>query len=96
MDRLNILNKPGMLTDEDRKKPFEQGCSHFSFKTCLDLSEPVVVTPYGNRDTASIVHYSQDLASFITYWKHFVMEDLNGFSGFGSVDFVFPEGFKLV
>ena len=85
-----------MLTDKDRKHPLEHGCSHFSFKTCLDLSEPVMVKPYTGHKEESIEAYSQDLASFIAFWNHFVMKDLNGFSGFGSVKFVLPEGFKLV
>jgi hypothetical protein len=45
--RINVLNKPGMLTDEDRKQPLEHGCDHFTFKSCLDLSEPVQIIPYG-------------------------------------------------
>jgi hypothetical protein len=49
MNRMNILNKSGMLTDEDRKQPFELGCDHFIFKSNLELSIPIEVIPYGNR-----------------------------------------------
>lgn len=87
MDRINILNKQGFLSDEDRKKPLEHGCDYFTFKTNLDLTEPVKVIPYGSRDTYSVDVYSRDLASFICFWKHFVMKDLNGFSGFHNVKF---------
>lgn len=41
MDKINILNKPGLLSQEDRKKPLQQGCDYIEFTTCLDLSEPV-------------------------------------------------------
>lgn len=94
MDKYNILNKKGMLSKEDRREPFEHGCSHFTFKTCLDLSEPIKVIPYGSAKIFSIEMYSRDLASFIAYWKHFVLEDLNGFSGFSCVKFELID-FKL-
>ncbi len=95
MDKINILNKRGMLTDEDRKEKFEHGCSYVTFETCLDLSKPVKVIPHGIATEISAEHYSQDLASFIAYWNNFVMKDLNGFSGFGSVRFELV-GFKIV
>ncbi|MEK6883340.1 MAG: hypothetical protein AABY22_27175 [Nanoarchaeota archaeon] len=88
MDKINILNKTGMLTAEDRKQPLEHGCEYFRFKTCVDLSEPIKVIPYGTPGGKySIKWYSQDLASFICWWTHFVKKDLNGFSGFGNVKF---------
>lgn len=93
--RNNILNKQGILSAEDRKEPLERGCDHFTFKTCLDLSKPIQVIPYGTRTEFSVESYSQDVASFISFWTHFVAKDLNGFSGFHSVKFELV-GFKLV
>lgn len=87
MRSTNILNKQGYLTDEDRKAPLERGENYFTFKTCLDLSVGVDVYPYGTRDTYDITSYSQDLASFICFWNHFVAKDLNGFPGFSHVKF---------
>ncbi len=93
--KVNILNKEGMLTEEDRKSAFTHPCNYVTFYTCLDLSEPVRIAPLGISKEVSVENYSRDLASFITYWKRFVMKDLNGFSGFGSVDFEL-DGVKLV
>lgn len=94
--RINVLNKPGMLTDEDRKQPLEHGCDHFTFKSCLDLSEPVQIIPYGTSGGEySIEHYTRDVARFISWWEYFVKKDLNGFSGFSNVKFV-PVGFVIV
>jgi hypothetical protein len=72
MSRLNILNKVGLLTEEDRKEPLHHGCDWFTFKTCLDLSEPIKVIPYGTRTEVSLEMYSRDIASFICWWTHFV------------------------
>ena len=96
MREINILNKPGLLTDEDRKAPLEHGCNHFTFKSCLDLSKGVDVIPYGNPNKVSVDHYSQDVASFIAWWTNFVMKDLNGFSGFSHVKFRLHGEFELV
>lgn len=95
MDKINILNKQGFLSDEDRKKPLEHGCEYFTFKSCIDLSKGVQVIPYGRQKVFSINDYSRDLASFITWWTKCVYEDLNGFSGFAHVDFEFV-GFDLM
>ncbi len=95
MSNLNILNKRGYLTDEDRKQPLERGCEYFTFKTNLDLSIPVKVIPYGLNEEIPSELYSRDLSSFIAFWTRFVSEDLNGFSGFHNVKFEFV-GFKLV
>lgn len=94
MRSLNILNKEGFLSDEDRKQPFVHGCNYFTFKTNLDLSEPIKVIPYGNSPYYSVDVYSRDVASFISYWNHFVSKDLNGFQGFSNVNFELV-GFKL-
>ena len=94
MNRINILNKVGMLSDEDRKQPISHGCNYFRFESCVDLSSGVKVIPYGNRQMYSINDYSQDLASFMCWWTKFVMKDLNGFSGFSHVKFELV-GFKL-
>jgi len=95
MSRLNILNKEGLLSDEDRKQPLKHGCNHFNFESCIDLSIGVKVIPYGSSDVQSIQNYSQDLAAFMCWWNHFVMRDLNGFSGFSHIKFELA-GFKLV
>ncbi len=95
MNKTNILNEQGMLTQEDRKKPLEHGCEYFTFKSCLDLSEPVIVKPYYcSNGFMDYEKYSKDLSSFILWWTKFVFKDLNGFSGFHNVKFQF-EGFKL-
>lgn len=95
MDRINILNRQGLLTDEERKEPLIHNCQHFTFKTCLDLSQPIEVIPYGSSELYSLNDYSQDIANFIAWWTHFVRRDLNGFSGFHNVKF-HPIGFKIV
>lgn len=95
MDRTNILNKVGLLTAEDRKAPLEHGCEYFRFKTCLDLSEPIKVIPFGSVDEYTAEEYSRDVASFICWWTKFVHKDLNGFSGFGNVKFELV-GFKII
>lgn len=95
MDKINILNKRGMLSDEDRKAPLERGLNHFTFKTCLDLSCGIDVIPYGNPNEVSIDQYSQDVATFMAFWTQFVSKDLNGFSGFNYVEFRLHGDFKL-
>lgn len=96
INKINILNKEGMLTPEDRKQPLEHGCHDFTFKSCIDLSDGVDVIPYGSRKQFSLDQYSQDVASFICWWTHNVMKDLNGFSGFSHVKFRLPEGTELI
>ena len=96
MDKVNILNKTGLLTDEDRKAPLVHTCNYFTFETCLDLSEPIKVIPLSNKtDLVSLQAYSKDVCSFICWWSHFVKKDLNGFSGFSNVKFE-PLGFKVI
>jgi hypothetical protein len=85
MNRMNILNKEGFLTDEERKEPLEYGAEYMTFKTCLDLSEPIQMRLYGNAGMISANDYSNDIAIFISYWDYFVKKDLNGFSGFHNV-----------
>ena len=84
--RTNILNKEGLLTDQDRKEPLVQGCQHCTFTTNLDLSQEVIIIPYGSGEL-TLEQYTQDIASFIAWWSYFVQKDLNGFSGFGNVKF---------
>lgn len=91
----NILNYQGYIKDEDRKQKLEHGCEYFTFETCLDLSQPVKVIPYGSSTEFSLNQYSRDVASFICWWTHFVKEHLNGFSGFSNVKFE-PIGFKII
>lgn len=95
MRGINILNKPGLLSDQDRKQKLEHGCQHFTFVTCLDLSTPIKMIPYGSIGKFTMNQYSQDIASFIAWWCHFVQKDLNGFSGFSHVKFE-PVGFVIV
>ena len=95
IDKINILMKVGMLSSEDRKQPLTHQCEYFKFESNIDLSEGVKVIPYGNSKEYSTEVYSRDLASFISWWNYFVQKDLNGFSGFGSVDFELVD-FKLV
>lgn len=95
MASINILNKEGYLTNEDRKQPIEHGCDYFTFKTCIDLSEPIKVIPYGNLKEYELNKYSIDIASFICWWTNFVHCDLNGFSGFNNLKFELI-GFEIV
>ncbi len=95
MPTINILNKIGLLTSEDRKEPLVHGCEHFTFETCLDLSKPIKIIPYGNRTEFTLNEYSQDVSSFICWWSHFVKDHLNGFSGFSNIKFE-PIGFKII
>ncbi|MDD3875492.1 MAG: hypothetical protein PHT69_02665 [Bacteroidales bacterium] len=95
MDKINILNKPGLLTNEDRKETLQHSCDYIEFTTCLDLSEPVKMRLYGTSNKISIQNYSKDIASFICWWTHFVQKDLNGFSGFYNVKFE-PIGFEVI
>jgi hypothetical protein len=95
MDKINILNKTGLLSDEDRKAPLSHGCNTFTFETCLDLSMPIKVIPHGTRNMYSLQEYSKDVASFICWWTLFVRKDLNGFSGFHHVQFELV-GFEIV
>lgn len=95
MDKINILNKVGMLTNEDRKMPLTHGCNYFKFQSCIDLSIGVKVIPYGNATLFSVNDYSKDLASFFCWWEHQVMKDLNGFNGFSNINFELV-GFELV
>lgn len=92
---MNILNKQGLLTTEDRKEKLKHGCNFFTFETCLDLSEPIKVIPYGTQKEYLLSSYSKDIASFICWWTHFIHKDLNGFSGFHNVKFE-PVGFNVV
>lgn len=94
MNKVNILNKAGLLTEVDRKQPLTHGCRHFTFKSCLDLSEPIKVIPHGNYSEVRLETYSSQIASFISWWTHFVKKDLNGFSGFSNVKFE-PVGFVV-
>lgn len=94
MDKINILNKQGFLTKEDRKEKLVHGCDYLTFETCIDLSKPVVVSTFV-CDEVSAENYSRDVASFISWWMSFVWKDLNGFSGFGSVKFELKD-FKIV
>lgn len=84
---MNILNKQGMLSDSDRKQPLSHTSNYFTFESCLDLSIGIKVIPLDNYPTHPISRYSQDLASFMCWWNHFVMKDLNGFSDFSHVNF---------
>ncbi len=94
MKGFNILGREGYLTNEERKAPLEHGCEYMTFKTCLDLSEPIKLIPYGSPDVISLKHYSEDIANFIAWWTLHVHKDLNGFSGFNNLKFELI-GFKV-
>lgn len=95
MERINILNKTGMLSKEDRKKALHHNCQWFSFKSNIDLSDGVTVSTFSSMKEIPYEKYSQDLAAFMVWWTKMVMKDLNGFSGFGNIKFEF-ENFKLI
>lgn len=89
MESVNILNKSGLLSKEDRKEPLFHRCRYLSFDSCLDLSKGVKVEAfgYGEKPFITMDQYSNDLASFIAWWTHFVKPGLNGFQGFGDIKF---------
>lgn len=93
--KFNILGGEGLLTDEQRKSPLDRNCEYFSFKTNLDLSEPVQVFANGIATEQPLSKYSVDIANFISFWTREVAPSLNGFSGFHNVKFV-PMNFTLV
>lgn len=95
INKINILNEVGLLTDEQRKLPLQHGCHCFTFETCIDLSKPIKVIPYGNYKSYSIDDYSRDVAEFFTWWSREVLKDLNGFSGYSNLKFELI-GFKLI
>lgn len=90
---MNILNKQGFLTIEDRKAPLIHSCNYLTFKSCLDLSTLIQIS--SSRSIVTLNDYSNDLASFFCWWTHFVQKDLNGFSGFSHVKFELI-GFEVV
>lgn len=94
LNEINILNKKGMLTDEDRKQPITHGCNYVSFESCVDLSKGIKVISYSNSTSLTTKQYSQDLAEFMCWWTLFVWKDLNGFSGFSNIKFELV-GFKI-
>lgn len=87
MTNINIFGGEGYLTDEQRKKPLQHGCEHLTFESCIDLSKPIRVIPYGNSKECSLQQYSRDVASFFCWWTNNVHKDLNGFSGLHSAKF---------
>ncbi len=95
MDKINILNKRGLLTSENRKEKLSHGCSYLRFESCIDLSEPVKVFQYGSSGEVTLQAYTRDIASFICWWTITVYKDLNGFSGFSNVKFE-PVDFVVV
>lgn len=84
---INILNKQGFLSEEDRKEPLLHGCQYGSFYSCIDLSEPVRYVPYGNGSKIASERFSEDLAHFMIWWTETVFKDLNGFYGVKNFDF---------
>lgn len=81
-NRMNIFGGSGFLTDEERKQVLEHRGIKLDFKTCVDLSQPIIVTKYGSDKEISIEDYSKEIAMFICYWTKVYMCDLNGFDGF--------------
>lgn len=86
-NRTNIFGGNGYLTDDQRKEVIEHSGVKLDFKTCVDLSQPIIVTKYGINNEVSITEYSKEVAMFICYWTKVYMCDLNGFSGFHHVKF---------
>lgn len=87
MSRLNILNKQGLLSTEDRKEPLFHQCDYLSFSSCLDLSDPIKVSYGIPNGRVSLQNYTRSVASFFAWWSHFVHKDLNGFSGMSHLKF---------
>ncbi len=87
MSRLNILNKQGLLSDEDRLEDLYHSCDHVAFSSCLDLSRPIKVIQHGRSGRVSLANYTRDVANFFVWWAHFVHKDLNGFSGMSHITF---------
>ena len=92
---LNVLNKVGYISDQERKLKFIHSTEDFSFHSCIDLSEPIIVIPFGEPTEVSVSVYSKNVAQFICWWTVNVMKDLNGFSGFSNIKFKL-DGFVIV
>jgi hypothetical protein len=92
---MNFFGGKGCLTDEQRKKPLQHDCEHFTFRTCVDLSEPIRVSPFGSRTQFSLDEYSNDLSAFMVWWSMNVLPDLIGFNGFHNRQFV-AQGFAVI
>src|ERR1035437_2592931 len=83
MEGINILNKRGFLTPEDRKHKCSHRGEYFTFETNLDLSIPIKVTPFiSNEGKFNVNQYSVDLAIFMEWWSREVWKILNGFPVF--------------
>ncbi len=97
IQRMNILNKFGMLTKKDRKELLIHKCSELTFTTCLDLTETVLISSFFKgssfnlksctKSVVSIETYTQNIMEFTIWWTNFVYKDLNGFNGLSNVKF---------
>jgi hypothetical protein len=92
---MNFFGGKDYLDDNQRKKILEHGCEYFTFKTCVDLSEPIQVIPYGNLNEFTLNQYSIDISNFICWWSNVILKDLNGVSGFNNLKFE-PINFKII
>lgn len=81
----------GFYTDAERADPYTDICDGFVFTCRTDLSGPIIVTTkYSVGDLnmpKTLTNYTQALSSFIGMWTARILPHLNGFSGFGRLDF---------
>lgn len=78
-------------TDAERAEPHTDNCDGFVFNCRTDLSGPIIVTTkyaYGDLNNPMyLTKYTQAVAAFVGCWTARILPRLNGFSGFGNLDF---------
>ena len=84
---MNILNKTGLISGNDKKIPFTHIGKYLEFKSCLDLSSGVNIKPISDFEILSIEDYSKELSDFIIWFSENIKNDLNGFSGFDNIKY---------
>ena len=80
------------LSNEKRKEDFNWQGDYFRFETCYDLSKGVglkALYPNFKCDKKDMELFASDMACFMSYFMQNIYEDLNGFSGFDTVKWVF-------
>lgn len=87
--------KEPFFTEEERKDTFEYTADWYKFETRIDLSGGIKVKPIyedgdiGYNYPSKLV--ARDVAIFIAHFMLSIFPRLNGFSGFGAVEWEFLE-----
>ena len=72
---MNLFGGVGYLTEEQRKAPLKHTVVHFTFKTCVDLSEGVTIEARGEYPENVL---ARETALFMVWWSNNILQDLNG------------------